>query len=46
LSATPPAIERPAPTVGQHSEEILSEFGIDATAIADLKARKVIEQAA
>ena len=46
LSATPPAIERPAPTVGQHSEEILSEFGIDATTIADLKTRKIIEQAA
>ena len=46
LSATPPAIERPAPMVGQHSEEILSEFGIDATTIADLKTRKIIEQAA
>jgi crotonobetainyl-CoA:carnitine CoA-transferase CaiB-like acyl-CoA transferase len=45
LSATPPSIARPAPLVGQHSEEILREFGVDETAIADLEARKVIEQA-
>jgi len=27
MSETPPAIERPAPMVGEHSEEILAEFG-------------------
>ena len=27
MSATPPQIERPAPLVGQHSREILGEFG-------------------
>jgi crotonobetainyl-CoA:carnitine CoA-transferase CaiB-like acyl-CoA transferase len=46
LSATPPAIERPAPMVGEHTEEILREFGVDEKTIADLEARKVIEQAA
>ena len=46
LSATPPTIERPAPMVGQQTEEILREFGVDEKTIADLEARKVIEQAA
>ena len=45
LSATPPTIERPAPMVGEHTEEILREFGVDETTIADLEARKVIGQA-
>ena len=45
LSATPPTIERPAPLVGQHSEEVLREFGVDEKTIADLEARKVVEQA-
>lgn len=44
LSATPPSITRPAPIVGHHSEEILHEFGVDEKTIADLEARKIIEQ--
>ena len=44
MTATPPTIDRPAPIVGQHSEEILREFGIDEKTIADLEARKVVEQ--
>ncbi len=44
LSATPPAIDRPAPVIGQHSEEILREFGISDEAITALRERKLIEQ--
>jgi crotonobetainyl-CoA:carnitine CoA-transferase CaiB-like acyl-CoA transferase len=46
MSATPATIDRPAPLVGQHSAEILREFGVDETTIADLAARQVIAQAA
>jgi crotonobetainyl-CoA:carnitine CoA-transferase CaiB-like acyl-CoA transferase len=45
MSATQPTIERPAPLVGQHSEEILREFGIAEEEIATLRDRKLIEQA-
>jgi len=42
LSTTPGAVRRPAPTLGQHTDEILGELGYDTTAIADLHARKVV----
>lgn len=42
MSATPGAITRPAPLVGQHSGEILAELGIDAETIQSLEARQVI----
>lgn len=42
LSETPPAIERAAPMVGQHSAEILSEFGFGPDRIDDLASRGVI----
>jgi crotonobetainyl-CoA:carnitine CoA-transferase CaiB-like acyl-CoA transferase len=42
LSETPGAVRRPAPTLGQHTDEILGELGYDATTIADLHARKVV----
>jgi crotonobetainyl-CoA:carnitine CoA-transferase CaiB-like acyl-CoA transferase len=45
MSATPPTIERPAPVVGQHTEEILREFGLDDQVILDLEERKVVAQA-
>ena len=44
LSATPPAIDRPAPIIGQHSVEILREFGVSEAVIDDLRARNLIEQ--
>ncbi len=44
MSETQPTIERPAPVVGQHSEEILAEFGLSKEAIATLKAKGLIEQ--
>src|SRR5881409_3044862 len=42
LSQTPGAVRRPAPTLGQHTDEILGELGYDSAAIADLRARKVV----
>ena len=38
LSETPPAIDRPAPLVGQHGREILAEFGVPAAEIEALVA--------
>jgi len=42
LSTTPGTVRRPAPTLGQHTDEILGELGYDAAAIADLRSRKVV----
>lgn len=36
MSETPPAIERPAPLVGQHGREILAEFGVPPSEIEAL----------
>ncbi len=36
MSATPPAIERPAPLVGEHTREILSDLGYDTARIEAL----------
>lgn len=33
MSDTPPSIERPAPLVGEHTREVLGEFGITASEI-------------
>jgi crotonobetainyl-CoA:carnitine CoA-transferase CaiB-like acyl-CoA transferase len=42
LSATPGRIRRPAPTLGQHTDEILRELGLDAEAILALRERKAV----
>jgi crotonobetainyl-CoA:carnitine CoA-transferase CaiB-like acyl-CoA transferase len=42
LSGTPGAVRRPAPTLGQHTDEVLRELGYDETALRDLRARKVV----
>jgi len=42
LSKTPGKITRPAPSLGQHTTEILESLGISATQQADWKARGVI----
>jgi crotonobetainyl-CoA:carnitine CoA-transferase CaiB-like acyl-CoA transferase len=43
FSATACSVRRPPPTLGQHSEEILSgDLGLDDEAIADLRRTKVI----
>jgi crotonobetainyl-CoA:carnitine CoA-transferase CaiB-like acyl-CoA transferase len=36
LSETPGSIRSPAPSLGQHNRELLSELGIDATGYAAL----------
>jgi crotonobetainyl-CoA:carnitine CoA-transferase CaiB-like acyl-CoA transferase len=42
LSGTPGEIRNPAPTLGQHNDEILGGLGYSADAITDLRKRKVI----
>jgi crotonobetainyl-CoA:carnitine CoA-transferase CaiB-like acyl-CoA transferase len=43
FSGTPGSIRRAPPTLGEHTEEILtSELGLDASAVAVLRERKVI----
>src|SRR5215469_9187735 len=42
FSDTPAAVRRPSPTLGQHTDEILGELGMDARAIAKLRAEKVV----
>lgn len=42
MSETPGAIRAPAPTLGQHTDAILCEIGLDAAAIADLRAAGVV----
>ena len=44
LSKTPPHIERPAPLVGQHSQEILHEYGFSDAEIAAWSADGSVEQ--
>jgi crotonobetainyl-CoA:carnitine CoA-transferase CaiB-like acyl-CoA transferase len=41
LSATPADYRLPAPTLGQHTEEVLAGLGLDEAAIADLRARGI-----
>ena len=42
LSRTPPAIERRAPLLGEHTDEILATLGYDAGQIAQLRDARVI----
>ncbi len=42
FSDTPAAIRRPPPTLGEHTDEILGELGMDGPAIAKLRAEKVV----
>ncbi len=46
MSETPATIERPAPRVGEHTREILAEYGFSENQIAEMLERKVAEQAA
>ncbi|MBM4184156.1 MAG: CoA transferase [Gemmatimonadetes bacterium] len=42
LSATPGGIRRRAPTLGEHTEEVLAELGYDARAVARLREAGVV----
>jgi formyl-CoA transferase len=42
LSRTPSRIAHPTPEKGEHTEEILREYGYDDKSIADLRARKIV----
>jgi len=43
MSKTPPTIDSPPPMVGEHSEEILEEFGYDRSEIEQLVESGAIE---
>ncbi len=42
FSATPPSVRSPAPTIGQHSRELLAEVGYDEAALDALQAGGVL----
>jgi len=42
LSRTPSSIATHPPAIGEHTDEVLRDLGLDAAAIADLRARHVI----
>jgi crotonobetainyl-CoA:carnitine CoA-transferase CaiB-like acyl-CoA transferase len=42
MSRTPPAIDRPPPVLGEHTDEILNSLGYDAAALASLRAKGVV----
>jgi CoA-transferase family III len=46
LSETPATVRRPAPLLGQHSLEILTEAGFGAAEIENWIARHIVERAA
>ena len=42
LSATPPVLRHAPPALGQHTDEVLREWGLDAAAIAELRRQGVV----
>jgi crotonobetainyl-CoA:carnitine CoA-transferase CaiB-like acyl-CoA transferase len=46
FSETPGKVQRPAPMLGEHTDEILSQIGYTAEQIADFKAQGLVVQAA
>jgi formyl-CoA transferase len=42
LSRTPSTLAAPPPEIGQHTAEVLAEFGYDAAAIDDLRSRQIV----
>jgi len=42
LMATPPVLHHPPPSLGEHTHEVLTELGLDATQIAQLKRAGVV----
>jgi crotonobetainyl-CoA:carnitine CoA-transferase CaiB-like acyl-CoA transferase len=42
FAGTPTRDPGPPPTLGQHTDQVLGELGYDASAVNDLRARKVV----
>ena len=42
FEGTPAAIQRPAPTLGQHTDEVLGELGVGAATLAELRREGVV----
>ncbi|MFZ3158571.1 MAG: CoA transferase, partial [Rhodoferax sp.] len=42
LMATPPVLLRPPPALGEHTDEVLAELGLDALQVAGLRQRGVV----
>jgi formyl-CoA transferase len=42
LVSSPPVLHRPPPALGEHTDEVLAGLGLDAAAIAGLRAAKVV----
>jgi len=42
LMATPPVLHRPPPALGEHTDEVLAELGLDAAQVTGLRQRGVI----
>ena len=42
LTATPPQVRTAPPTLGQHTDEVLAELGLDRARIEDLRARRAV----
>jgi crotonobetainyl-CoA:carnitine CoA-transferase CaiB-like acyl-CoA transferase len=42
FSDTPAAVRRPPPVLGEHTDEVLAEIGMDKAAVAKLRAEKVV----
>jgi formyl-CoA transferase len=43
LMDTPPVLHRAPPTLGQHTDEVLGELGLDAQALARLRSTGIVE---
>jgi formyl-CoA transferase len=42
LTATPPVLRHAPPALGQHTDEVMAELGLDAQAVQALRGRGVI----
>jgi crotonobetainyl-CoA:carnitine CoA-transferase CaiB-like acyl-CoA transferase len=42
MDGTPSEISRPAPVLGEHTDEVLGELGLDAEKIAELRESGVL----